>query len=179
MRWQEIKDEVVAKLGGNSALGDERPFIYVDSQQQQLHRVDIEEEHNRIYPVSTAENGIGNRLDSHKTPFGIHRIRQKVGGGQPIGAVFEARQPTGRIASDLDNREQDEITSRILWLDGLEDGVNRGGVYDTYSRYIYIHGTSDEKRIGEPVSGGCIRMRNADVIELFGEVLLNDLVIIR
>lgn len=178
MRWQEIKDEVVAKLGGNSALGDERPFIYVDSQQQQLHRVDIEEEHNRIYPVSTAENGIGNRLDSLMTPFGIHRIRQKVGGGQPWGMVFEAREPTGRIVDDLDNRERDEITSRILWLDGLEDGINLNGVYDTYARYIYIHGTSDEKRIGEAVSGGCIRMKNDDVIELFDDVMVNDLVLI-
>jgi lipoprotein-anchoring transpeptidase ErfK/SrfK len=179
MRWQDLNREVAAKLGGNHALADQRPFIFIDSRQQQLHCIDIEAENNHSYPVSTAENGIGNRLDSHKTPFGIHRIRQKVGGGQPIGAVFKARQLTGRVASDLDNREQDEITSRILWLDGLEDGVNRGGVHDTYSRYIYIHGTSDEKRIGEPVSGGCIRMRNADVIELYDEVLVDDLVVIR
>ncbi|MEM7565489.1 MAG: L,D-transpeptidase, partial [Pseudomonadota bacterium] len=79
----------------------------------------------------------------------------------------------------LDNRDKDEITSRILWLDGLEDGVNRGGVYDTYQRYIYIHGTSDEKRIGERVSHGCVRMKNHDVIELFEEVLVNDIVLIR
>ena len=179
MRWQELNREVVAKLDGNLALADQRPFLYIDTREQQLHCIDIEAENNRSYPVSTAENGLGNRLDSFKTPFGIHQIRQKLGGGQPLGAVFKARQPTGRIASDLDNREQDEITSRILWLDGLEDGVNRGGVYDTFSRYIYIHGTTDEKRIGEPVSAGCIRMRNADVIELFDEVLLNDLVVIR
>ena len=92
--------------------------------------------------------------------------------------VFKAREPTGNIADNLDNREQDQITSRILWLDGLEEGVNCGGVYDTYARYIYIHGTSDEKRIGEPVSAGCIRMKNDDVIELFDEVLVNDLVVI-
>ena len=80
---------------------------------------------------------------------------------------------------NLDNREIDEITSRILWLDGLEEGINRGGPYDTFSRYIYIHGTSDEKRIGEPVSAGCIRMKNDDIVELFDEVLVNDLVIIK
>ena len=92
--------------------------------------------------------------------------------------VFESREPTGRIAKDLDNREYDEITSRILWLDGLENGVNRNGVCDTFARYIYIHGTSDEKRIGEPVSAGCIRMKNDDVIELFDEVMENDIVLI-
>lgn len=178
MRWQDIKDEVIARLSGDPALADERPFIYIDSRQQQLHWVDIDESTCRIYPISTALNGIGNRLDSHMTPFGIHRIRQKLGGGQPRGMVFESREPTGRIAKDLDNRDHDEITSRIMWLDGLENGVNRNGVYDTFTRYIYIHGTSDEKRIGEPVSAGCIRMKNDDVIELFDEVMVNDIVLI-
>ena len=123
MLWQDLKQEVAARLRGNSALADQRPFIYIDSREQRLHWIDIEVEHNRSYAVSTAANGLGNRLSSYKTPFGIHRICQKVGGGQPNGAVFEARQPTGRVASDLDNREQDEITSRILWLDGLEEGM--------------------------------------------------------
>ncbi len=179
MRWQDLNREVASKLQGSSALADQRPFIVIEARRQRLHSIDIEAKYNRSYAVSTAKNGVGNRLDSYKTPFGIHRICQKVGGGQPSGAVFEAREPTGRIAGDFDNREQDEITSRILWLTGLEDGVNRGGVYDTYARYIYIHGTSDEKRIGQPVSAGCIRMRNADVIELFDQVLVNDLVVIK
>ncbi len=179
MRWQDVNREIAAKLDGDYALDNQRPFILVDSRHQRLHCIDIEAENNHSYFVSTAKNGMGNRVDSFKTPLGIHRIREKTGAGQPVGTVFEARQPTGRIASDLDNREQDEITSRLLWLDGLEEGVNRGGEFDTYSRYIYIHGTSDEKRIGEPVSGGCIRMKNLDVIELFDQVLLDDLVIIR
>lgn len=181
MLWQDLKRDVAAKLDGNPALADERPFIFVDSVRQQLHWIDIEAENNRLYAISTAENGMGNRIESYKTPFGIHRIRQKIGGGEPCGMVFEARQPTGRIADNMNNQERDEITSRILWLDGLEDGINRdaGGVYDTYSRYIYIHGTSDERRIGEAVSAGCIRMKNNDVIELFEEVLVDDLVIIR
>ncbi len=178
MRWQEINREVVVRLGGNQALADERPFIVVESRQQQLHWVDIDDKNNRCYPVSTAEYGMGNRLDSNKTPFGIHRIRQKIGGGEISGMVFEAREAIGRIAHNLDNREKDEITSRILWLDGMEEGVNLNGVYDTFARFIYIHGTSDEARIGEPVSSGCIRMKNDDVIELFDEVLVNDLVLI-
>lgn len=179
MLWRELYREIADKLEGNAALADERPFILVDSIRQQLHRVEIEAADNRSYPVSTAANGMGNRLDSFKTPFGIHRIRQKIGGGEPRGMIFEAREPIGRIAGDLDIRDKDEITSRILWLDGLEEGLNLGGAYDTYSRYIYIHGTSDEQRIGQPVSAGCIRMRNDDVIELFDEVMVNDIVMIR
>ena len=178
MRWQDISREVASRLSGNSALADERPFIYIDSGKQCLHWVDIEEENNCSYPVSTAKNGMGNRVDSYMTPFGIHRIRQKIGGGQPKGMVFEARQAIGKIADDLDTRDRDEITSRILWLDGLEEGLNRNGDCDSFARYIYIHGTSDEKRIGEPVSAGCIRMKNDDAIELFDQVLVNDLVFI-
>lgn len=179
MRWQDINRDIAHRLQGNLALADERPIIYIDSKEQRLYRLDIDEAENRSYPVSTAARGIGNRIDSYMTPFGIHRIRQKIGGDQPRGMVFEAREPTGRIARNLDNRDQDEITSRILWLDGLESGVNRDGDCDTYSRYIYIHGTTDERRIGQPVSAGCIRMKNVDVIELFDEVLVNDLVFIR
>ena len=179
MQWRDINREIADKLSGSSALADERPIIVIDSVQQRLYWIDIDEANNRSYPISTAANGMGNRIETYKTPFGIHRIRQKIGGGQPRGMVFEAREPVGRVARNLDNRDRDEITSRIMWLDGLEQGVNRDGAYDTYSRYIYIHGTSDEKRIGEAVSAGCIRMKNDDVIELFEDVLVNDLVLIK
>ena len=179
MSWRDLSREIAGKLDGHPALADERPIICIDSRHQRMDRFDIEAEHNCSYPISTAARGMGNRTDSFKTPFGIHRIRQKIGGGQPKGMIFEAREPIGKIARDLDIRERDEITSRILWLDGLEEGVNNGGVFDTFSRYIYIHGTSDEKRIGQPVSAGCIRMRNDDVIELFDDVLVDDIVLIR
>ena len=179
MNWQDLKREVADQLSGNPALADERPIIYIDSVQQRLYQFDIEDENNCSYPISTAANGMGNRLDSFKTPLGTHRIRQKVGGGETRGMIFVAREPIGKIVRSLDNRDKDEITSRILWLDGLQEGINKGGVHDTYSRYIYIHGTSDEKRIGEPVSAGCIRMKNDDVIELFDEVLVDDIVVIR
>lgn len=179
MLWHEINREVAGKLQGNTAQADERPFLFVDIAKQCLNWINIDATENKSYPVSTSANGIGNRMESYKTPFGIHRIRQKLGGGQPLGMVFKAREPTGKIVKRLDNRDEDEITSRILWLDGMEEGVNRSGAYDTFSRYIYIHGTSDEKRIGHPVSMGCIRMKNVDIIELFDEVQVNDLVIIR
>jgi len=179
MNWQDLKREVADQLSGNPALADERPIIYIDSVLQRLYQFDIEGENLCSYPISTAANGMGNRLDSFKTPLGTHRIRQKVGGGETRGMIFVAREPIGEIVRSLDNRDKDEITSRILWLDGLQEGINKGGVHDTYSRYIYIHGTSDEKRIGEPVSAGCIRMKNDDVIELFDEVLVDDIVVIR
>ena len=101
MQWDEIKREIAAKLGGNPALADERPFIFIDAPRQRLHWIDIEAENNRSYTISTAENGIGNRIESYKTPFGIHRIRQKIGGGEPRGMIFEARAPTGRIADNM------------------------------------------------------------------------------
>jgi len=179
MNWQDLSREVASQLSGSPALADERPIIYIDSVQQCLYEFDIEDENLCSYPISTAANGMGNRLDSFKTPFGTHRIRQKFGGGESRGMIFVARKPIGKIAGNLDNRDKDEITSRILWLDGLQEGINKGGAHDTYSRYIYIHGTSDEKRIGEPVSAGCIRMKNDDVIELFGEVMVDDIVVIR
>ena len=179
MDWHKLSREIADKLDGNIALADERPIIYIDSRQQLLLWIDIEEENSNSYPISTAANGPGNRMDSFKTPFGIHRIRQKIGGGEVSGTIFESRESIGKVATSLDKRDKDEITSRILWLDGLEEGVNHGGVYDTFDRFIYIHGTSDEKRIGEPVSAGCIRMKNDDIIELFDEVLVDDLVLIR
>ena len=179
MRWQDISQDIAAGLAANDALAEQRPIIVVDASEQRLYRLDVDAANDRSYPVSTAANGIGNQVDSYMTPRGIHRVRQKIGADQPRGMVFEAREPTGRIAQDLDVRDRDEITSRILWLDGLEPGVNRDGDCDTYSRYIYIHGTSDERRIGQAVSAGCIRMKNDDVIELFDEVMENDLVVIR
>ncbi len=179
MRWEDLYPQVSELVPGNSALADERPFVFVDSMKQQLMLIDIDDSECKTYPVSTAAKGIGNLTNSNKTPFGLHKIKQKIGGGQPKGMVFKGRESTGRISDELDARLLDEITSRILWLDGLEPGVNRGGDRDSFERFIYIHGTSDEKRIGEAVSIGCIRMKNDDVIELFDELLVNDLVIIR
>jgi lipoprotein-anchoring transpeptidase ErfK/SrfK len=127
----------------------------------------------REYPVSTARNGLGEQCGSYCTPRGRHRIAEKIGAGQPLYAVFKARVPTGEIWSrDLEAIEPDRdwILTRILWLDGLDEGRNKGGQKDTHDRYIYIHGTNEEHLIGQPVSHGCIRMKNADVAELFDQV---------
>ena len=135
------------------------------------------------YGVSTAKNGIGSRQDSGCTPLGAHRIAQKIGDNAPINTVFIGRVPTGEIYStEFGERhpERDWILTRIMWLQGLEEGVNKGsnahGGCDTYQRYIYIHGTPDNESMAEPLSHGCVRMRNADIVELFAQVTEGTLV---
>jgi len=135
----------------------------------------------KIYPVSTSKYGAGNKDGSYMTPLGVHRIREKIGGSAPFGTIFKARRNTHRVAqivSDQTKTPHDFITSRILWLEGQEPGVNRGEGIDSYARYIYIHGTHEEGLIGQPVSVGCIRMRNRDVVELYDQMREDDLVVI-
>ena len=113
------------------------------------------------------------------TPRGLHEIAERIGAGQPVGMVFKSRVPTGLHFSEVVAGEAESrnlITSRILWLRGLEPGVNQGGDVDTFKRYIYIHGTQREDRIGEPMSAGCVLMRNSEIIELYDEVRAGDLV---
>lgn len=127
----------------------------------------------REYPVSTALNGAGEVEGSYCTPRGRHRIAQKIGADAPLYSVYKARMPTGVIwTPELEAKapESDWILSRILWLEGTEPGKNQGGTVDSHARYIYIHGTNEESRIGTAVSHGCIRMRNADVVDLFERV---------
>lgn len=129
------------------------------------------------YPISTAEAGIGGVEASLRTPPGWLRIHRKIGAGQPAGMVFESREATGRIWRG-DSIDEDLILTRVLTLDGLEDGVNRGAGCDTLERYIYIHGTNHEHRLGRPSSHGCIRMSSPDVIELFEHVREGDAVVV-
>jgi L,D-transpeptidase YbiS len=122
------------------------------------------------YSVSTAANGVGCEKDSGCTPLGKHVIRAKIGADAPLGAVFVGRRATGEICSPALTAafpERDWILTRILWLSGTELGKNRLGHVDTMQRYIYIHGTPDGVALGQAASHGCVRMRNADVIELF------------
>jgi len=124
----------------------------------------------RRYPISTGGNGVGEERGSYCTPRGRHVVRAKIGAGQPANTVFVRRRPTGEIYSpELGARHpgRDWILTRILWLSGREPGYNRLGSCDTMRRYIYIHGTPDETPMGRPGSHGCVRMRNADVTELF------------
>jgi len=122
------------------------------------------------FSVSTAKNGVGERNGSEQTPRGRHVVRAKIGAGQPVNTVFVARRPTGEIYSPA-LREQypgrDWILTRILWLSGMEPGVNRLGAVDTMRRYVYIHGCPDEDQMGIPGSHGCIKMHNDDILTLF------------
>lgn len=136
----------------------------------------------RAWPVSTSRHGCGQRLDSHQTPLGRHCVRAKIGDGLPAGSVLVGRRPTGEVKAAADlapGEERDWITSRILWLSGLEPGFNRLGAVDSMQRYIYIHGTPHEAQLGRPGSIGCVRMGDEAVIELYRLVPAGTLVEIR
>lgn len=127
----------------------------------------------QVYPVSTAANGVGEVSGSYQTPRGQHVIRAKIGAGMPENTVFVRRRPTGEIwtpelADAFPGR--DWILTRILWLSGCEPGFNRLGCVDTMRRYVYVHGSPDTAEMGVPGSHGCVRMRNADIIDLFERV---------
>jgi len=115
--------------------------------------------------ASTSRFGIGQVEESNCTPLGLHRIAEKIGGGELAGAVFKARRVIGHTSQP--EFAGAKITTRIMWLEGLEPGFNRGGNVDTHARYIYIHGTADQKSIGTPTSMGCIHLSDADLIPLF------------
>lgn len=124
----------------------------------------------RRYRVSTAAAGVGNRQHSNRTPLGWHRIEARIGGAEPPGRVFVGRVPQPRILRPHEWRNPDSgdvILTRILWLRGLEPGVNAGPGIDSHARYIYLHGTNQEHLLGQPASLGCIRLSNRDMLELF------------
>ena len=132
------------------------------------------------YAVSTSRRPPSNVKDSLGTPRGLHEIAERIGEGQPPGMVFKSRVPTGRHYSEFPDAGTNDnlITTRILWLRGLEPGVNLGGEVDTYERYVYIHGTNHEDRLGERMSAGCVLMRNLDIVELYEQVRAGDQVFI-
>jgi L,D-transpeptidase YbiS len=144
--------------------------INVQIAAQQLELFDDTGRLLRRYPISSAKNGVGEQNGSYCTPRGKHIIRAKIGAGAALNTVFIGRRPTGEIYTPELGAQfpgRDWILSRILWLSGCEPGFNRLGPNDTMRRYIYIHGTPDTVPLGIPGSLGCIRMRNADLAELF------------
>ena len=132
----------------------------------------------KSHVVSASLRPPSNVKDSLGTPRGLHFIAEKIGAGALPGTVFKGRVNLGRHFNELDAEQnaRNLITSRILWLRGLELGVNAGGEVDTYDRYIYIHGTNHEDRLGTPCSAGCVEMNNVEIIELFEEIRTGDLV---
>ena len=164
----------------NLEIDNKSEMIFISIKKQKLYymknKIIIQE-----YIISSAELGVGNVQGSNKTPLGLHKIKQKFGeetpeNGRMIGRVFYGE--ISNIIQDTSISKTDDITSRILWLDGQEKGYNKGGNVDSYNRYIYIHGTSEEGRIGIPSSHGCIRMKNKDIIELYDKIKIGTLVLI-
>jgi hypothetical protein len=135
----------------------------------------------KVFTISTSKNPPSCLANSYGTPTGLHAVADKIGADTPTGMVFKGRVPTGQLYSEVaaEDAQRNLITSRILRLRGLEPHINGGADCDSYERYIYIHGTNHEARIGQPFSGGCVEMFNHDVIELFNQVEAGDLVWIR
>lgn len=156
-------------------------ILLVDATAQKMFLVEHGKAVNE-WVISTATKGLGSQKGSEQTPLGVHRIAEKIGDGAALGTIFKSRQNTGKIADILTtpgaDSPADYVTTRILWLDGLEPGLNKGGDVDSKARFIYIHGTSEEGKLGTPASHGCIRMRNKDVIEVFDSVTEDTLVVI-
>lgn len=143
--------------------GDTRHSVLISTTDQ---RMIVLRDHDKIaeYPVSTSKFAIGDAPGSNATPLGRMKVQKKIGGGLPSGMVFKSRRPTGEVlAPDAPGR--DPIVTRILWLKGLEERNK-----NAYDRFIYIHGTPEERNIGRPASYGCIRMRSRDIIELYDTV---------
>jgi len=149
--------------------------LVVDFDRQQLYLTE-QGEAVCCYPVSTAP-ALGSAQDSNRTPPGWHRIHRKIGAEAEFGTVYESLEPTGEIWDGV-SRTGDLILTRVLTLEGLEDGVNRGPGVDSLERYIYIHGTNHPGRLGEPVSHGCVRMASEDIVQLFDRVEAGDPVVI-
>ena len=155
-------------------------LLFVSIGEQKMYRIESKKI-THIYDISTSKYGVGNKKNSNKTPLGLHIIKEKHGDNVPINGRMVGRVFYGDIAkiySDSTTSKTDDITSRILWLEGLEHGINKGENIDSYERYIYIHGTSEEGRIGIPSSNGCVRMKNKDVIDLYKEVSIGTFVLI-
>ena len=168
-------EKVLDYLSRNFPKYHLNPLIFISIQSQELYLIN-KKEVLKTYIISTAKNGTGNLTGSNQTPLGLHYISEKIGDSAKIGSVFKSRINTHKLAtilSDIGERSNiDNITTRILWLSGLEDGINKGGNIDSHDRYIYIHGTDEEGRLGQAVSHGCIRMGNENIIELFNHISL-------
>jgi lipoprotein-anchoring transpeptidase ErfK/SrfK len=155
---------------GTASAGECR--LVVDVSDQALYLYDGAALVKR-YPVSTSKYGTGNKQGSFQTPLGRHRVKKKIGAGAPSGTIFKNRVNTRAVAvieRTSRGAPEDFVTSRILWLEGLEPGKNRGRLIDSFKRFIYIHGTASEGLIGRTASNGCVRMTNRDVIDLYDRV---------
>ncbi len=161
---------------GSPVLDHRARVLVVDTTRQRLGLL----EDGRLVlesVLSTAKNGLGCEEGSYCTPTGWHRIHARIGAGAELGAVFRGRVATGEVWRG-EPHDEDLILTRVLTLDGMEAGWNRGPGRDSLERFIYLHGTNQEGQLGAPVSHGCVRLANADVLALFDQVAEGDLVLI-
>mgnify|MGYP001373469040 FL=1 len=176
--YPKITSQVTSYLDKIKTDFDEILFISIDNQKMYHFK---KRKIISTYIISSSKYGLGNQSGSNKTPTGLHIIKNKIGDRTPKNGRMIGRIYTGEIAKifiDKTISDTDDITSRILWLSGLENGLNKGKNIDSYKRYIYIHGTSEEGRLGTPSSHGCIRMKNKDIIDLYKKVEVGTLVLI-
>ena len=173
-----IIERVNNYLDSKNAFANE--VLYVSIKQQKLYHIQ-NDSIIKEYIISSSAYGIGSKAGSNKTPIGLHSIKEKYGDNTPINGRMTGRVFYGDIATiytDETKSKTDDVTSRIFWLEGMEKGKNKGKGIDSFSRYIYIHGTSEEGRLGKPASHGCIRMKNKEVIDLYKLIEVGTLVLI-
>ena len=175
----DIKLILSQYINKNSNLNKEY-VIFINITEQKLI---LYKNYNEIikYTISTSKYGEGSEEGSNKTPVGAHYIKKYIGNNEDPLTIFHNRVPTGvktKIINEKLSADEDIICSRILWLDGLEECKNKGSNVDSFSRYIYIHGTNEEGLLGEKSSHGCIRMGNSDIIDLCDKNICNSLVYI-
>jgi lipoprotein-anchoring transpeptidase ErfK/SrfK len=175
-----LAQQYLARIKKDFGYQPQQLLVLVSAARQELYLIQNDKV-TAANKVSTSKKGIGSTSGSDKTPPGIHRVKEKFGEGAKIGAIFKGRAYIGReadIITEPISVNSDDVTTRILWLDGLEPGINKGEGIDSYKRYIYIHGTPEEGLIGTPASHGCIRMLNREVIEVFNKVPIGTLVVV-
>jgi hypothetical protein len=175
-----FSQNTIIEKANNYISSDFSELLFISIENQEMHHI----KNGKViktYTISSSAYGIGNKSGSNKTPIGLHRVASKFGSKTPTNGIMKSRVFYGDIATiynDTTKSKTDDITSRIFWLEGLEQDKNKGKGIDSYKRYIYIHGTSEEGRLGTPASKGCIRMKNKDVIDLFKIVKVGTLVLI-
>lgn len=170
MDFKELYKSYLSKLD-SLQLQRTNHFILASIKNQKLYLVQDNQIVNEFL-MSTSKKKPSCIEDSLGTPWGLHEICEKIGNYEPLGMVFEGRKATGKIFSECNPEKQqcNLITTRILRLKGLELGINLGSPVDSFDRYIYIHGTNHEERLGFPASSGCLQMSNNDIMELFDAV---------
>jgi lipoprotein-anchoring transpeptidase ErfK/SrfK len=180
LSWSAFAQQPIAQAKAylNNQAFEE--ILFVSIKEQKLYHIK-DDKIVKEYIISSSEYGTGSEAGSNKTPLGLHKVKQKYGDKTPINGRMVGRFFYGEIATiytDDSKSKTDDITSRIFWIEGLEKEKNKGKGIDSYKRYIYIHGTSEEGLLGSPASHGCIRMKNKEVIDLYSLIEVGTLVLI-